>query len=99
MRIWALRERLGRKAGRTSSADASDPEEADSLRRDQPWLSGLYAAAVSGRTAYGPNAGRRVTRVGDQVDPESMDVTVSPRCASVHGFSLHEHERLRMQAR
>jgi hypothetical protein len=73
---------------RFDSAD-SDPEESDSLRREEPWLAGLYAAAVSGRTAYGPNAGRLVTRVGDQIDPESMDFTLSPRCASVDGFSLH----------
>src|SRR6266704_2499900 len=57
----------------------SDAEESDSLRRDEPWLAGLYAAAVSGRIAYGPNACRRVTRVGDQIDPESMDFTLSPR--------------------
>jgi len=67
----------------------SDAEESDSLPRDEPWLAGLYAAAVTGRTAYGPNAGRRVTRVGDQIDPESMDLTLSPRCATVDGFSLH----------
>jgi hypothetical protein len=64
-------------------------EESDSLRTDEPWLAGLYAAAVSGRTAYGPNAGRRVTRVGDQIDPDGLDITRSPRCASVDGFSLH----------
>jgi len=66
----------------------SAAEELDSLRRDEPWLAGLYAAAVTGRTAYGPNAGRRVTRVGDQIDPESIDLTLSPRCATVDG-SLH----------
>ncbi len=67
----------------------TDPEEADPLSRDQPWLAGLYAASISGRTAFGPNPGRRVTRVGDQVDPESMTALASPRCASVNGFSLH----------
>src|SRR2546425_10290979 len=67
----------------------SDAEESDSLPRDEPGLAGLYAAAVTGRTAYGPNAGRRGTRVGDPIDPESMDLTLSPRCASVDGFSLH----------
>ena len=67
----------------------SDPEESDPLCRDQPWLAGLYAAAVSGRVAFGPHAGRRVTRIGDQIDPESMDALASPRCASVSGFSLH----------
>ena len=34
-------------------------EESDPLSRDQPWLAGLYAASVLGRTAFGPNAGRR----------------------------------------
>ena len=66
-----------------------DPEESDPLSRDQPWLAGLYAAAVSGRVAFGPHAGRRVTRIGDQIDPESIDALTSPRCASVSGFSLH----------
>ena len=44
---------------------------------------------VTSRTAYGPNAGRRVTRVGDQIDPERMEIALSPWCASVDGFSLH----------
>ena len=30
-----------------------------------------------------------MTRVGDQIDPESMDLTLTPRCATVDGFSLH----------
>src|SRR5207244_6110406 len=67
----------------------SDREESDPLSRDQPWLAGLYAASVLGRTAFGPNAGRRTTRTGDQIDPESMDAFASPRCANVNGFSLH----------
>src|SRR5205823_12180164 len=29
------------------------------------------------------------TRMGDQIDPESMDALASPRCANVSGFSLH----------
>jgi len=41
-----------------------DPEEADPLSREQPWLSSLYSAAVMGRIAYGENAGRRLTRLG-----------------------------------
>jgi hypothetical protein len=85
----SLAQRIAKLLDRSSLGPDSDPEESDSLRRDEPWLAGLYAAAVSGRTAYGPNAGRRVTRVGDQIDPESMDFTLSPGCASVDGFSLH----------
>ena len=89
----SLAERISKFLQRRGLGPDSDPEEADPLRRDQPWLAGLYAAAVSGKTAYGPNAGRRVTRIGDQIDPESMDVTVSPRCANVAGFSLHANVR------
>ena len=94
-----LAQRITRLLDRRGLGPGSDPEESDSLRRDEPWLAGLYAAAVLGRTAYGPNAGRRVTRVGDQIDPESMDLALSPRCAMVDGFSLHANERMRMQAR
>ena len=64
-------------------------EESDPLSCDQPWLAGVYAASVLGRAAFGPNAGHRVTRVGDQIDPESIEALGSPRCATVSGFSLH----------
>jgi len=85
----SLAERITGLLDRRGLGPDSNPEEADSLRTDEPWLAGLYAAAVSGRTAYGPNAGRRVTRVGDQIDPDGLDITRSPRCAGVAGFSLH----------
>ena len=66
-----------------------DPEEADPLSQQEPWLSRLYAAAVTGKMAFGPNAGKRLSRTGDQIDPESMEALNSPRCASVAGFSMH----------
>ena len=84
-----LAERMTKLLQRRGLGPDSDPEESDPLSRDQPWLAGLYAAAVSGKVAFGPNAGRRVTRTGDQIDPESMEALASPRCASVCGFSLH----------
>jgi Putative transposase len=67
----------------------SDPEESTPLARDQPWLAGLYAASVRGRTAIGNNSGRRVTHRGDQIDAESMEPLSKPRCAMVDGFNLH----------
>ena len=84
-----LAERMTKLLQRRGLGPDSDPAESDPLSRDQPWLAGLYAAAVSGKVAFGPNAGRRVTRTGDQIDPESMEALASPRCASVCGFSLH----------
>ena len=85
----SLAERIPKLLQRHGLEPDSDPEESDPLSRDQPWLAGLYAASVAGRVAFGPNAGRRVTRTGDQIDSESMDALASPRCASVSGFSLH----------
>jgi Putative transposase len=41
------------------------------------------------RAAFGGKAGRRVTRTGDRIDPETMGALASSRCASVAGFSLH----------
>jgi hypothetical protein len=67
----------------------SDPEEADPLARDQPWLASVYAASVRGRAGDDPNSGIRVIRRGDQIDPESVDAFSSPRCATMDGFSLH----------
>ncbi len=84
-----LAERIPKLLQRRGLGPNSDPEESDPLLRDQPWLAGLYAASVFGKTAFGPNAGRRVTRIGDQIDPESMDALASARCANVSGFSLH----------
>jgi len=80
-----------------------DEEESDRLARDQPWLSEVYAASVSGRIATGPEAGRRVAVGGDRVDPEGIDSSASPRCAVVAGFSLHANvaiaarDRLRLE--
>ena len=85
----SLAQRIAKLLRRRGLGPDSDPEESDPLSRDQPWLAGLYAAAVSGKVAFGPNAGRRVTRIGDQIDPESMDALASPRCSRVAGFSLH----------
>jgi hypothetical protein len=85
----ALAERISKFLLRRGLGPDSDPEEADPLSRDQPWLARIYAASVSGRVAFGSNVGRRVTRTGDQIDPESMQALASPRCANAAGFSLH----------
>jgi hypothetical protein len=65
----------------------SDPDEADPLSRDEPWLAGLYAASVRGRVGSGVNRGG--IRYADQIDPEGMEAFPSPCCATVDGFSLH----------
>jgi hypothetical protein len=64
-------------------------DEADSLSENDPGLASVYAAAVRGRIAVGPNAGNRVHTWGDRIDGDSLEALSSPRCAAVSGFNLH----------
>jgi len=77
--------RLMERRGLGPHADAGE----DTLRHDEPLLAELYGASVSGRIATGPRAGRRIARVGDEVDPEDGALPSGRCCASVEGFSVH----------
>ena len=85
---------LGRRA---------DPDEADSLRLDEPLLAELYSASITGRVATGPRAGKRIVRAGDEVDSENAAMKSGRCCASVEGFSVHAgvsipaHDRVRLE--
>ena len=64
--------------------------EPDALSDNDPGLASLYAAAVRGRIATGPNVGNRVAAIGgDRIDGDSLEAMSSPRCAAVGGFNLH----------
>jgi hypothetical protein len=67
----------------------ADPQHADPLSEDDPGMAALLARSVGRRVAVGSNTGRSVVRVGDWVDPESLDAFESPRTAMVSGFSVH----------
>jgi hypothetical protein len=67
----------------------SDPEEADTLRRDEPLLADLYSASITGCVATGPRAGKRIARVGDGPDSEDAKMKSKHCCAMVEGFSVH----------
>ena len=84
--VAALLKRQGSKE--------EDTEDSDRLRREDPWLSTLYGASVTGRIATGEHAGRQVQTGGDRVDPEVMEVTAAERCARLSGFSLHANVAL-----
>jgi hypothetical protein len=85
----SLAERIPEFLHRRGLGEDEHPEECDPIARDEPGLAALYGASVSDRTTFGPNAGRRTSRIGDQIDPESMEALASPRCARVDGYSLH----------
>src|SRR3989442_3562642 len=65
-------------------------DEADRLVEAGPGMAALYALAVRGRIASGPNAGSRVATVGGgRIDGDSLEAMSSPRCAAIAGFNLH----------
>jgi hypothetical protein len=67
----------------------ADPEEADTLRRDESLLADLYSASITGRVATGPRAGKHIARVGNGPDSEDAKMKSNPCCAMVEGFSVH----------
>ena len=80
-RVSALMKRRGFGEG--------EGEDSDPLVREDPWLAGVLAASVAGRIATGPQAGQRVSRGGDRLDPEEIESMSSERCVQFQGFSLH----------
>ena len=62
----------------------------DPLGDDAPELARTMAASVQQRLAFGERAGQKVRRIGAGFGAEGEAPTLTgPRCASVHGFSLH----------
>ena len=57
---------------------------------DEPELARTMAASVQQRIAFGERAGQKVRRIGSGLGHEGEAPTLTdPRCASLHGFSLH----------
>jgi hypothetical protein len=67
----------------------TDSEEADLLLLDEPLLAELYSASISGRVATGPRAGRRIVRVGDELDFNGGVTKAGQCCSLIEGFSVH----------
>src|SRR5262247_2636323 len=62
----------------------------DPLRDHEPTLARTMAASVQHRIAGGERAGQQVRRIGSGFGAEGEAPRLTgPRCASVHGFSLH----------
>ena len=70
--------------------DAAVATGYDPLGDDAPELARTMAASVQQRIAFGERAGQQVRRMGAGFGSEGERPLLSgPRCASVHGFSLH----------
>jgi Putative transposase/Transposase zinc-binding domain len=81
-RVQSLLERRG-------LGNQADAVEADPLSETDPGMAAMVANSVRRRVATGSNTGRRVTRLGDQIDGNLLDEFSTPRCATISGFSVH----------
>jgi hypothetical protein len=67
----------------------------DPLRDTEPELARTMAASVTQRIAFGERAGQNVRRIGSGFSYEGeRPERKGPRCASVHGFSLHANTEI-----
>jgi hypothetical protein len=81
-RVLRLLERRGLDFG------GADLFQADPVVEESPALAGISSASIQGRIAFGPRAGARVWRVGD--DPDApWALSTAPRHAHLAGFDLH----------
>jgi len=72
----------------------------DPLRETAPELARTMAASVQQRLAFGERAGQQVRRIGAGFGAEGETPRLTgPRCASVHGFSLHANTLIPAQRR
>jgi hypothetical protein len=93
--IRTLRQRGSLETGIDAVATGSDP-----LRDAEPALARTMAAAVTQRLACGERAGPHVRRMGAGCgDAGERPARTGPRCASVHGFSLHANTQVPAQRR
>ena len=75
--------------------DATTATGYDPLVDDAPELARTLSASVQQRIAFGERAGQQVRRIGSGFGYEGEHPTLSgPRCASVHGFSLHANTHI-----
>jgi len=83
--IRTLRQLGYLETGIDAVATGSDP-----LRADEPELARTMAASVTQRSAFGERAGQHVRRRGPGFGyAGERPALTGPRCARVHGFSLH----------
>ena len=72
----------------------------DPLFQDHEALTAALAASISGKIAFGPNAGNYVRKIGGGFGYEGeVPLAKGKRCFSVNGFSLHANTAINTHAR
>ena len=101
--IAAILQKISRRIIRTrrhlgyleTGIDAAVATGYDPLFDDEPELARTMAASVTQRIAFGERAGQHVRRIGSGCGYAGKRPELTgPRCASVHGFSLHANTQV-----
>ena len=78
-----------------AGSDAAVATGYDPLMDDEPALAHTLAASVKQRIAFGERASQQVRRMGSGFGyAGGLPARTGPRCASVHGFSLHANTQV-----
>jgi hypothetical protein len=91
---WVIRK-LRRLGYLETDMEAPVATEYDPLQDAAPEFARTMAASVQQRIAFGERAGQQVRRIGSGFGAEGETPRLTgPRCASVHGFSLHANTQI-----
>jgi len=81
---------LRRKNYLSPAGELNQNPDVDDLFRDHDSLQAATASSIRGKIAFGPNAGRYVTKIGSGFGyGEETPLIKGSRCCSLNGFSLH----------
>jgi hypothetical protein len=73
---------------------------ADELFSDANSIKEATAASIAGKIAFGPNAGKYVTKIGSGFGyGEEIPLAKGKNCFSIHGFSLHANTHINTHSR
>jgi hypothetical protein len=86
---WEICQRTTRRLQRRGVYLDADPEQADTLARDEPLLATLASASIRGVVALGEKAGQPLWRLGTQSPVDPTQLTRRQNNTPAHGFNLH----------
>ena len=91
---------LRRKGYLDRDGEVVENPAADSLFKDHDSIVQATACSVAGKIAFGPNAGKYVTRIGSGFGyAEEVPLAKGRLCATINGFSIHAATRTNTHAR
>jgi hypothetical protein len=91
---------LQKKGHLNENSEVVENPLGDDIFRENAAVSEATASSIAGKIAFGPNAGKYVTRIGSGFGYfEEIPLAKGRRCFSINGFSLHANASTNTLAR